>query len=106
MTLSQEVLTIVIVAAGTVFTRLLSFAVFPSGRKTPTFVRYLGTVLPPAVLGMLVIYCYKNINLTSTSHGLPELFAGLVVVILQKWRKNMFLSIIVGTILYMTLIRL
>lgn len=106
MTLTQKIITIAVVMAGTVLTRFLPFAVFPAGRKTPPFVRYLGNVLPSAVLGMLVIYCYKGLDITAGSHGIPELVSGLVVVLLQKWRKNMFLSIVLGTALYMILIRL
>lgn len=94
------------VILATVFTRFLAFVLFPAGRPTPPFVRYLGEFLPPAVLGMLVIYCYKGVDVTTGNHGWPALVAGLVVILLQKWRKNLFLSLVVGTALYMIFIRL
>lgn len=106
MTLTQEIITIAAVVLGTVLTRFISFIVFPAGRETPKFVKYLGKVLPAAVLGMLVIYCYKGTDFTSSYHGLPELVSGLVVAGLHLWKKNMLLSISAGTVFYMVLIRI
>lgn len=106
MTLKQELITIAAVVVGTLTTRYLAFILFPAGRQTPQFAQYLGRVLPPAVLGMLVIYCYKNVSITTGNHGLSELIAGAVVILLQKWKKNLFLSIVAGTVFYMVLIRL
>lgn len=105
MTTTQMVVTLALVMAGTVVTRFLPFAVFPAGRETPAFIRYLGRVLPAAALGLLVVYCYKGLDLTGPTHGLPELIAGAVVVVLQRWRRNMFLSIVAGTALYLVLLR-
>jgi branched-subunit amino acid transport protein AzlD len=97
---------IVAILVGTIITRFLAFAVFPAGRETPQFVQYLGRVLPPAVFGMLVIYCYKSVDVTTGNHGLPELIAGAIVVLLHKWKKNLFLSILSGVAIYMILLRL
>ena len=106
MTVPQSIITIAAVVLGTVFTRSISFILFPGGRETPKFVKYLGRVLPAAVLGMLVIYCYKGIDFASKAHGIPEIAAGLLVAVLHLWKKNMLLSISVGTVFYMVLIRL
>ncbi len=106
MTPMQIFITLLVAMLGTVLTRFFSFLVFPAGKETPAFIRYLGVVLPASALGMLVVYCYKSIDLTSGNHGLPELLAGAVVVILQKWKKNMFLSILLGTAVYFILIRI
>ena len=103
--MTQIFITIAVVVFGTVITRSISFIIFPANRETPPFVAYLGKVLPAAVMGMLVIYCYKSIDFTSGTHGIPEILAGLVVAALQFWKKNMFISICVGTALYMVLIR-
>ena len=105
MTMTQIFITIAVVVLGTVITRSISFLIFPANRKTPPFITYLGKVLPSAVMGMLVIYCYKSIDFASKFHGIPEILAGLVVAGLQFWKKNMFVSICVGTVLYMVLIR-
>lgn len=105
MTTTELLLTILVIALATMLTRFLVFFLFPAGRETPPFMKYLGNVLPPAVLGMLVVYCYRSIDFTSSSHGIPEVLAGLAVILCQKWKKNMFLSIVVGTALYMLLLR-
>lgn len=104
MTTTQLALTVVIIMAATMLTRFISFLVFPAGKETPAFVRYLGKVLPAAAMAMLVIYCFKGIDLTSGSHGAPELLAGLAVAVTHKWKHNMLLSIGGGTALYLFLI--
>lgn len=104
MTLTQTLLTILLLMLGTMLTRFLPFLLFPPGRETPHFVRYLGRVLPSAVLGMLLVYCYKDISLTQGNHGLPELLAGAIVLGIHLWRKNMFLSLAAGTGGYMLLL--
>lgn len=104
MTLWQQVLTIAAVVLGTMTTRFLPFLLFPEGKQPPAFIRYLGTVLPSAVMGLLVIFCLKDAVFTSW-HGLPECIAILAVILLHRWKKNIFLSIAGGTILYMVLVQ-
>ena len=106
MTTPQRIITIAVIVMGTVLTRAIAFIAFPSGRKTPAYVRYLGRVLPAAALGMLVIYCLKDMNLLAGMHGIPELVSLAVVAALHLWRKNMFLSIAAGTACYMLLVNL
>ncbi|GGN99528.1 branched-chain amino acid transporter permease [Saccharibacillus kuerlensis] len=106
MTVAQQIFIIAVVVLGTMATRFLPFLLFPPGRPTPEYVRYLGRVLPAAAIGLLVVYSLKDVNVLSGSRGLPELIAVAVVVWLHLWKKNMFLSIAAGTILYMVLIRL
>lgn len=106
MTGAQAALTIAMVVLGTLITRFLPFILFPAGRRTPDYVRYLGKALPPAALGLLVIYCLKDVSFLSGSHGLPELIAMAAVAALHVWKRNMLLSIATGTILYMLLVQL
>ncbi|MED1221388.1 MULTISPECIES: branched-chain amino acid transporter permease [Bacillus] len=106
MSVTQQIITIAIVVLGTMLTRFLPFMVFPSGKPTPKYVQYLGKVLPSAVLGLLVIYCFKDVSLLSGSHGFPELIAVGVVALLHFWKKNMLLSIAGGTVVYMILVQL
>lgn len=87
MTLSQQLLTIGMVVLGTVIARFLPFLLFPAGKPTPKYVRYLGNFLPAAVFGLLVVYCLRNVNPFVGSHGLPELIAIAVVVALHLWKK-------------------
>lgn len=106
MTLSQQLITIGTVVLGTMITRFLPFLLFPAGKPTPKYVRYLGKFLPAAVFGLLVVYCLRNVNPLAGSHGLPELIAIAVVVALHLWKKQMLLSIAGGTICYMLLVQL
>ena len=105
MTLVQQIITIAMVALGTMITRFLPFIVFPAGRETPKFIQYLGKVLPPAVFGMLVIYSLKDVSLLAGSHGIPELLSILIVVGLHFWKRQMLLSIAGGTACYMLLVQ-
>ncbi len=98
-------LIITISAAVTLLLRALPFVVFNGKKETPKFILYLSDVLPYAVMGMLVVYCLKNINFLGENHGIPELISVAVVAGLHAWRKNTLLSIIVGTALYMILLQ-
>lgn len=105
MTLSQQIITIAMVSLGTMITRFLPFIVFPAGKETPRYIRYLGKVLPVAVFGMLVIYSLKDVSLFTGSHGIPEMISILLVTGLHFWKRQMLLSIAGGTICYMLLIQ-
>lgn len=98
-------LVILIVALTTFATRVTPFLVFPKGKEIPKTVQYLGKVLTPAVIGMLVVYCLKNTPVAEKPHGIPELIAVLTVAVLHVWKRNNLLSIGVGTVLYMFLIQ-
>lgn len=99
---------IVIMTAVTFALRALPFFLF-GGKKTggqpPRWVSYLGGVLPPAVIALLVVYCLRNINLFSGSHGLPELLCVAIAALLHLWRRNELLSIFGSTIIYMVLVQ-
>lgn len=105
-TLSQQILTILMVVLATVLTRFLPFLVFPAGKPTPKYIQYLGRVLPAAVFGLLVIYCLKDVQWLSGSYGIPEIISLVVVVGLHLWKKQMLLSIAGGTVCYMLLVQL
>lgn len=96
---------IAVMAIVSLLMRALPFIVFGKG-KIPKAVQYLGNVLPGALMGMLVIYCFKSTVVTSFPFGLPELIATAVVVGLHLWKKNTLLSIGIGTVLYMILVQL
>ncbi|MDD3278636.1 MAG: AzlD domain-containing protein [Lachnospiraceae bacterium] len=105
MTTIQVLLTIMIMAAVTLLTRAFPFLVFPENKKTPEFVLYLGKVLPFAIIGMLVIYCFKSVSLFQAPFALPELIAAVFVIAIHKWKHNLLLSIGGGTVLYMFLVQ-
>ena len=88
MTFEQKMITIGMVVLGTAITRFLPFLVFPSGKPTPKYIRYLGKVLPAAIFGLLVVYSLKNVNPLAGSHGIPELLASLLVIGLRLWTRQ------------------
>ena len=88
----------------TILTRFLPFIVFR--KNTPQYITYLGKVLPPAIIGMLVIYCLKDVSLLAKPFGIPELIAAACVVGLQVWKRNSLISILTGTVLYMVLVQM
>ena len=106
MNLTQQLLTIAVVALGTMLTRFLPFLIFPAGKQTPKFIQYLGKALPGAVFGLLVVYCLKHVSFLSGSHGIPEAVAILLVIVLHLWKKQMLLSVAGGTVCYMLLVQL
>ncbi|WP_368655178.1 branched-chain amino acid transporter permease [Ornithinibacillus sp. 4-3] len=106
MSTAQHIITIAMIVLGTMLTRFIPFIAFPSDKPTPKYIQYLGKVLPAAVIGLLVVYCFKDVRLTSGSHGIPELIGAVIVVVLHFWKKNMFISIAAGTIAYMFLVQM
>ncbi|RGF85574.1 branched-chain amino acid transporter AzlD [Ruminococcus sp. OF03-6AA] len=97
-------ITVAVVVLGTMTTRFLPFLIFPEGKEPPAVITYLGTVLPYAVIGLLVVYCLKDVP-GSGHYGIPELIAILFIVALHKWKKSTLLSIGGGTVLYMVLVQ-
>ena len=106
MTGSHAAVLVAVMAAVTALLRFLPFLIFRGGRKTPALISYLGQVLPQAIIGMLVIYCLKDVSFAAAPYGLPELIAAAAVVGLQAWRRSSLVSILSGTVIYMVLIRL
>ena len=105
MTLVQKIIIIGMAVLGTAMTRFLPFLIFPGDRPVPKYVQYLGKVLPSAVFGLLVVYCLRNVNILSGSHGIPELISIAAVAGLHLWKRQMLLSIAGGTICYMMLVQ-
>ncbi|MDO4178947.1 MAG: AzlD domain-containing protein [Phascolarctobacterium sp.] len=102
MTWSEIILAIAVVMAGTMLTRFLSFIVF---REQNALMDYLSTLLPAAAMAMLVVYSFKDVNVFTGSHGIPEAIAGLLCVLLQIFFKNVLLSMAAGTVCYMYLVQ-
>ncbi len=105
MTPIQILLMIIAVAAGTQITRWLAFLVFPEKKEPTRIVTDLGRLLPAAMMGLLVVYCLKDVDWATGAHGAAELIAIAVVVALHAIRRNVLLSIAGGTIAYMLLVQ-
>ena len=97
---------IAVIALVTLLLRALPFIIFNGNRKTPKIIEKLSRTLPCAVIGMLVVYCFKDISFTDVSTSLPAIIAGLVVGVLYVWKRNTLISIICGTVCYMALVQL
>ena len=102
----HDVLLIVVAVLVTAATRFIPFLIFGEKRKTPPIIEYLGTVLPCAIMGMLVVYCLKDVSFVKGSFGIPELISCAVVSALHVWKRNSLLSIGGGTVCYMLLVQL
>ena len=102
----HDVLLVAVVALVTIGLRFLPFVIFRGNKPTPPFVAYLGKVLPYAIMGMLVVYCLRGVNLTAVPHGAPELLACLIVALLHLWKRSTLISIVGGTVSYMLMVQL
>ena len=100
----RSFLLIAVMAIVTILLRFLPFLVFR--KQVPPYISYLGKVLPAAIIGMLVVYCFKDTTLTAHPFGIPELIAAACVVGLQVWKRNSLISILTGTVVYMLLVQL
>ncbi|MBB2181340.1 AzlD domain-containing protein [Lachnospiraceae bacterium MD1] len=94
-----------IVVLGTVITRALPFLLFPEKKEIPKYVNYLADILPYTIIGMLVVYCLKDVSILKAPYGLPEAISIVAIIILHIWKKNTLLSIGGGALLYMLLVQ-
>lgn len=94
-----------LVVLGTVITRALPFLLFPEKKEIPKYIKYLSDVLPFTMIGMLVIYCLKDISFRSNPFSIPEALSILIIILLHLWKKNTLLSIGGGSLLYMILVQ-
>lgn len=106
LTATQTFITVFALALGAELTRLLPPILFPNGKKHPKLIDDLTPMIPPAVIGMLVVFSLKDINFMSQSHGIPKIVSVAAVVAVHLWKRNMIFTIIFGTALYMVLIRI
>ena len=97
---------VVVATLVTMATRFAPFLIFENGRKTPDIIVYLGKVLPYAIMGMLVVYCMKDVSFLTAPYGIPELLGCAAVAALHLWKRNTLLSIGAGTVFYMVLVQL
>jgi len=102
---THAILTIAVCALVTAGLRFLPFLIFGENRKTPPVIAYLGQVLPFAIMGMLVVYCLKDVSFISAPFGIPEAIGCAVVAGLHVWKRSTLLSIGAGTVVYMLLVQ-
>ena len=102
---TYTIATIAIAAVITATLRFAPFLIFGRGKQTPAIITYLGKVLPYAIMGMLVVYCLKDVQITAAPHGIPELLGCMIVAVLHIWKRNTLLSIAAGTVSYMLMVQ-
>ncbi|MEG1501571.1 MAG: AzlD domain-containing protein [Clostridiales bacterium] len=100
----DSLLIIATISAITILLRFLPFWIFSSNEKIPGFILYLGKVLPCAMIGMLIVYCLRDVSLLLAPYGIPELLAILIVVGTYLWKRNTLLSIGASLLFYMFVI--
>ena len=101
----HDILLIAVVALVTIGLRFLPVLIFRENRTTPPIIAYLGQILPFAIMGMLVVYCLKDMVITAAPFGIPELIGCAIVALLHLWKRNTLLSIGAGTLCYMLLVQ-
>ena len=106
MSNAHMLITITLIALTTIALRFLPFWIFPPSKQPPALITYLGKVLPRAAIALLVVYALKDVSIVTSPHGIPELVAILVIVVVHVFKRNTLLSIATGTILYMMLVQL
>ena len=105
LTTGQAIASIAVMAAVTFLTRALPFLLFDRGDHPPKVILYLGRVLPPAIIAMLIVYCLKGVSFATPAGWVPALISSLAAVLLHLWKGNDLISIFGATVLYMVLIQ-
>ena len=94
-----------VMGAVTFATRILPVLIFGRGQKVPPYILYLGKVVPYTAMGLLIVYCLKDVQVMAAPHALPEIIALAVVSAAYLWKRNSILSVVVGTAVYMFLVQ-
>lgn len=102
---THAIIIIAVMGGVTLATRVLPVLVFGRSEKIPEFILYLGKVIPYTAMGLLIVYCLRDVSVLHGSHGLPELIAMAAVTGSYLWKRNAILSVIIGTVLYMFLLQ-
>ena len=92
---------IVIMGLVTLAARIVPMLIFGRDEKVPDYIMYLGRTVPYTAMGLLIVYCLRDISFASAPHALPEIIAMAVVIGSYLWKRNSILSVVVGTALYM-----
>ncbi len=96
---------ILVMGLMTLATRILPVLIFGRGEKVPDYILYLGKVVPYTAMGLLIVYCLKDVPVLDSPHALPEIISLTVVVLSYLWKRNSIFSVVIGTALYMVLVQ-
>ncbi len=76
------------------------------GQRLPPAVLFLIRMMPAAVIALLVVYSLKSARVLEYPYALPEAGGLLTAALLQHYKKNTLLSVLLATVCYMVLIRI
>ena len=102
---SHAMIILLVIGFVTLMTRILPVLIFGRGEKVPDYILYLGKTVPFTAMGLLIVYCLKDVSIMESPHGLPELISLAVVSGSYLWKRNTILSVVIGTALYMFLVQ-
>ena len=91
-------------AIGMIICRMLPYIIFANG-KLPKLVKFYEKYLPYSLMAILFYFCLSAVKFSIYPYGFPEILTLLIVGVLQFWKKNMMLSLFLGTVIYLILIR-
>ena len=102
----HSLIIILVMGLVTLATRILPVLIFGRNEKIPKYIMYLGKVVPYTAMGLLIVYCFKDVSVVQKPHALPDLIAMSVVIISYLWKRNAIFSVVIGTVLYMLLVQM
>ncbi len=97
---------LLIIGAVTIATRILPVLIFGRNEEIPSYILYLGKTVPFTAMGLLIVYCLKDVSITQAPHGLPELIALTAVTVTYLWKRHTIFSVLIGTVIYMVLVQI
>jgi branched-subunit amino acid transport protein AzlD len=104
MSTEKILIAIAVSALITLFLRAIPFLLFHGTKQMPDKLSYLGKILPPAIMSVLIIYCLRDAGSDPVGIGIPKLVGVIIVAVSYKIKHNILISILAGTISYMLLL--
>lgn len=101
----ELLITALIIVFATVIIRFLPFIIIRKSIAERKYIRFLGDMMPYSMIALLVVYCLKEVNLIKYPYGIPELISIAIIIILHIIKRNVLISIGVGTVIYMILVQ-
>lgn len=98
MTNKEILITALMIVIGTAFLRFLPFLIINKSLYKNKYVQFLGKILPYSMIALLVIYYLKDINIIKFPYALPQLIYIAVIIVLHVLKRNVLISIGVGTV--------
>jgi branched-subunit amino acid transport protein AzlD len=102
----HAVIIILVMGLLTLATRIVPVLIFGRREKVPEYILYLGRVVPYTAMGLLIVYCLKDVSILDEPHAIPEIISMVIVCLTYLWKRNSIFSVVAGTALYMALVQM